>query len=135
MPLVIEISLDALYRETYDRIRVRSNYTRVLRNVLELITQRDRRALGNVKIAVSVVDHPLTRSEIPDFRRFWTDIADRVVIRVYNDWNGQLDEPTEYPRRDRVHGPCVIPFTRPAVAYDGKVVLLHFRLAPRATDR
>jgi radical SAM protein with 4Fe4S-binding SPASM domain len=133
--IAIEVSLDALYRESYDRIRRGSNYERVMKNLFTLLYERSRRGLEDkVKVMVSIINQPeLEGGEHDRFIRFWEPLVDKVIRRTYLDVRKMMPE-KEIPsvadgetRKHHVGGkgqerwPCVVPFTRLVVTYDGHV--------------
>ena len=127
--VAVEVSLDALYRDSYDRIRVGSDYDRVLKNIFTLLRERRRRGLaGQIKLMVSIVNQPeLQEGEFDSFIRFWEPAVDKVIRRTYVDTKQIMPEkkvpPTAEsgpaPQGDR--WPCLVPFTRIVVTYDGSV--------------
>jgi radical SAM protein with 4Fe4S-binding SPASM domain len=131
--VAIEISLDALYRDSYEKIRVNSNYNRVLKNVLTLLYERDMRGLKNqLKVMVSIINQPeLKHGELEEFLKFWEPLADKVIRRTYVDTKGlmpQKDCPVEKNLDNKIHmenseerWPCLVPFTRLVITYDGSI--------------
>lgn len=81
---VIDISLDALTKETYDRVRVGSDYHRVWSNVHRLIGLRDK-LRSPTKIMVSIVDQQASHEEVQRFVDYWTPLVDRVLVRTYQE--------------------------------------------------
>lgn len=79
---IIDVSLDALRKETYERIRKKSNFHRVMSNVHKLIELRDR-INPAMKIMVSIVDQPEAADEVEDFVNHWTPLVDRVLVRKF----------------------------------------------------
>ncbi len=79
---IIDISLDAANRKTYETIRVRSNYHRVWSNVHRLLYLRDK-LKAPTKVMLSIVDQPESHDEVADFIKYWTPLVDRVLVRGY----------------------------------------------------
>ena len=134
--VAIEISLDALYPESYDKIRVKSDYNRVMKNIFTLLHERNRRGLKDrLKVLVSIINQPeLKPGELETFRGFWEAIVDKVINRTYVDTKGLMPEkklPGEKTvlkqpvavstQNPQTRWPCLVPFTRIVVTYDGSI--------------
>ncbi len=124
--VAIEISLDALFSDSYNAIRVGSDYNRVMRNIFTLLYERDNRGLQNqLKVLVSIVNQPeISSNEQDTFVRFWEPLADKVIHRSYVDTKGIMpqkvvNEESVQNKEDR--WPCLLPFSRLVVTYDGSV--------------
>ncbi len=83
----IEISLDALEKESYERIRVGSNFDLVMSNVHSLIALKHKMK-SKTKILVSIIDQPEVKPEIDKFVRHWTPKVDKVIVREYTTIGG-----------------------------------------------
>jgi radical SAM protein with 4Fe4S-binding SPASM domain len=125
--VAVEVSIDALYRDSYDRIRVGSDYDRVMRNVFGLLRERGKRGLADqIKVMVSIVNQPeLQDGEFNEFIRFWEPAVDKVIRRTYVDTK-QIMPQKQVPGGSKVEDasprhPCLVPFTRIVVTYDGTV--------------
>jgi MoaA/NifB/PqqE/SkfB family radical SAM enzyme len=79
---IIDISLDAATRESYERIRLLSSYHRVWSNIHRLLYLRDKRK-APTKVMLSIIDQPESHDEVQDFVRQWTPLVDRVIVRPY----------------------------------------------------
>lgn len=120
--VAIEVSLDGLFKETYDQIRVGSNYELVMANVFSFVAKRNKKKLDNVKIMVSIVDQPeVTKGELELFDRFWTQVVDRVIMRNYVDTKELTPKKMVGKRIVNERWPCLVVFTRLVVTYDGRV--------------
>jgi MoaA/NifB/PqqE/SkfB family radical SAM enzyme len=79
---VIDISLDAATRESYEKIRVRSNYHRVWSNIHRLLYVREK-IKAPTKLMLSIIDQPESHAEVEMFVKYWTPLVDRVIVRPY----------------------------------------------------
>jgi MoaA/NifB/PqqE/SkfB family radical SAM enzyme len=79
---IIDISLDAATKNTYESIRVRSNYHRVWSNIHRLLYLREKKK-APTKVMLSIVDQPESHDEVQDFVKYWTPLVDRVMVRGY----------------------------------------------------
>ena len=118
----VEVSLDAFFRDTYEKIRVGGDYPRIIRNIMNFVSERDRRKLDNVKLLVSIVQQPeVPEGELELFNRFWSQVADKVIIRNYVDTKGLTPKKKVDERVVKERWPCLVLFTRLVVTWDGRV--------------
>lgn len=119
---IIEISVDAMDKGTYSKIRVGLDFAKVHNDVIKLVKRR--KELGSKsKIVVSIINQPIKLPHIPKVVQYWEKIADKVILRKWLTWNvldnKNFTEPFLDPAR-RV--PCPWPFERMHIATSGDVV-------------
>jgi len=120
--VVVEVSLDGFFKQTYEGIRLRGDYNRILGNIFKFIRERDRRKRDNVKLMVSIVQQPeVDDEELYLFDKFWSQIVDKVIIRNYVDTKGLTPKKDIDSREIETRWPCLVVFTRMVVTYDGRV--------------
>ncbi len=128
--LAVEVSLDALYPDSYHAIRKGSDFSRVMANIFTLLRERDARGLKDqIKLMVSIIRQPeLPKGEYEQFERFWSPLADKIIHRQYVDTKEltpkkDLDDDARWsnPENPLDRWPCVVPFTRLVVTYDGSI--------------
>jgi len=120
--IAIEFSLDALWKTSYDRIRVGSDYNTVLRNIFNIKKKIGERNIHNIKLLVSCVVQPeIEKNEYELFEKFWTPIVDKVIKRRYVDTKGIMPKKYNDESSDSNRWPCIVLFTRLVVTYDGTV--------------
>lgn len=118
----VEVSLDGFYKDTYENIRVKGDYRRILKNILNFVLERDKRKLDNVKLMVSIVQQQeVDDEEIRVFNNFWSQIADKVIIRNYVDTKGLTPKKNVDERMVDERWPCLVVFTRLVVTWDGRI--------------
>lgn len=120
--IAIEISLDALWKNSYDKIRKKSDYIRVYKNIFTLLEERKKRNLSNIKIMVSCINQPeLEDNEFNLFIKYWEDIVDKVITRTYVNTKGLTPEKKSVMAKVEKRWPCLVLFTRLVISMDGKV--------------
>lgn len=87
---IINISLDAFTPETYRIIRG-GDLTHLLQKLDYLITQRNTQQ-SRLKIQVNIIDQPDSRHELDDFRQYWGERVDNVLVRTYYDATSVIGE-------------------------------------------
>jgi pyruvate-formate lyase-activating enzyme len=80
---LIDISLDAARKESYERVRVGADYHRVWSNIHRLLYLRDKMK-APTKIMLSIIVQPeIQQEEVDEFVKYWTPLVDRVIVRGY----------------------------------------------------
>lgn len=79
---IIDISVDAATRASYERIRVGSNFHRVWSNIHRLLYLREKKK-APTKLMLSIIVQPESQEEVDQFVRLWTPLVDRVIVRPY----------------------------------------------------
>jgi MoaA/NifB/PqqE/SkfB family radical SAM enzyme len=115
---VVEISLDALTKPTYQKIRKGLDYDTVISNVHRFIDMKNKSKAGT-KILVSVIDQPEASLEIQDFIDYWQPIVDKVIKRTFTSIGGLVRDkrPEKVPQDER--WPCPQLWRRLFVNIDG----------------
>lgn len=88
---VVEISIDALTKHTYDKIRRGSDFELVISNVHRFIEMRNRKK-SRTKIFVSIIDQKEAEAELKGFVEYWDKKVDRVLTRVYTTIGGLVND-------------------------------------------
>ena len=122
----INISLDASQKSTYEKIRIGSNYDKVLENVMYLIEKRKKLRSKKPIIVVNLTKVNQPTSEIDEFVDYWSPIVDEVRIYEqisqtdlrYITKNEHIDNALSKRRRL-----CKAPFTDLIVSWDGSVAI------------
>lgn len=112
---IVDISIDAFYPESYEKIRVQGNLAVTKRNVMNLIA----RSSGNhskTKVVVSFVEQPQNKNESNLFERYWKEHGvDFVVIRRHHSCSGanlKLAKEKRIENTDLIRRPCLYPWER-----------------------
>ncbi len=114
----VEFSLDALHKETYEKIRVGSDFEKVMHNVHQFIEMRDR-LKAQTKIFVSIIDQPEAEQELEAFLAYWTPKVDRVLTRMYTSIRGLVDTRKIKIDPDLTRWPCPDLWRRFFINVDG----------------
>ena len=115
---LIEVSLDAIHKDTYEHIRRRADFEKTKFNVLRLIELRNR-LNSKAKIMVSIIEQPESRGEIEEFVEYWSPRVDRVIKRAYTSIGGLVDK--NKPKIDikQERWPCPLIWSRIFINVDG----------------
>lgn len=116
---VVDFSLDALYRSTYDKIRQKGNFLAAYNAVLSLL--RERRNYPNLRIIVNIIEQDAVSSEeIDSFKRFWKPLVDDVVVRTYVDVKGSNSASQMKMAPNQERWPCSLLWNRMAISSFGR---------------
>ncbi|MCK4994201.1 MAG: radical SAM protein [Candidatus Omnitrophica bacterium] len=115
---VVEISLDALTKQTYEKIRKNSDYELVMSNVNRFIELRNIKE-AQTKIMVSIIDQPESRHEINEFENYWTPKVDRVIKRKYTSIGGLINISRIQQANEEKRWPCPQLWRRIFINVDG----------------
>ncbi|MEK7526491.1 MAG: radical SAM/SPASM domain-containing protein [Patescibacteria group bacterium] len=120
----LDFSLDAATAETYDQVRMGSNFEKVVGHVTRFLELRQQ-IQGedpNTKVLVNMIDQPETHTEILQFFDMWEDKVDRVYVRPLHSVAGFVpltNSPETGNSPDRI--PCRVLYDRLVVDHKGNV--------------
>ena len=120
---LIEFSVDAADAETYEHVRAKLNWQRLVRNVSRMIAMRDELRSPSKIIASGIIQQGV---DIADVERYWRGLGvDAFIQRKFLTW-GWLDPSMSADKRgfiDPQTTPCPYPFERMGVDARGNVML------------
>lgn len=115
---MVDFSVDAASQQTYSRIRQGLKFEKVIQNIHNFIKIRNEMK-SECKVMVSFVEQEANRHELEDFKRYWKEIADKVLIRSLITNVNMVDCEEKVPKNIQ-RFPCPHPFRRVVVTYDGR---------------
>lgn len=115
---VVEISIDALNKQTYTKIRREGDFDRVIANVERFIQLRNKMN-AKTRIMVSIIDQKEAEAEVEDFIRYWKGRADRVIKREYTTIGGLVSAKKLKPKSNLERWPCPQLWKRMFINVDG----------------
>ncbi len=117
----INIDIDGVTKQTYEKVRKQLNFETVINNIKNLIAARNR-LHSKVKISVTIIEMDLTKAEIKPFQRLWSGVADMVYVNHYNTWTGIFpDRNTQKINTNRFIFPCKNPWREMIINYNGDI--------------
>ena len=125
----IMFSLDAITESTYDRIRVRSDFNRVMRNIETFLRVKREKGAVLPLTRVSFVKMSVNEHELGDFVDHWAEKVDFLSIQQYgNPFQGGKKGEKEELRAQNLDFQfeeafrCPQPWVRALVRNDGQVL-------------
>jgi MoaA/NifB/PqqE/SkfB family radical SAM enzyme len=117
---VIDVSLDAYSRDTYEKIRKRGKFDVVVANLQRLVELRD--ALGSpTKIMTSIIRQKEALPEVEAFREFWGQWVDEVLVRGLNTDLGIVNASETYFDPALTRWPCPQFWKRVTINHNGDI--------------
>lgn len=115
----IDISLDAYFKKTYQKIRRGADYNKVLSNVHRLIYLRNRMK-SPARIMVNMIRQEIAEEEIELFRAYWAEQADFVLVRNLHSANDLVKIKRNRPADEKRY-PCPHLWKRMTIDFEGNV--------------
>lgn len=112
----IIISFDGATKETYEKIRVGSNYDIVVSNIKRFVKMRGERGLKRPCLRVQMINMEETRNEIDSFVKMWKPIANKLGIITKRE-----RDPKRKDMSYRKAFPCPQIWQRMMICWDGEV--------------
>lgn len=121
----IYISLDALSKNTFKKIRRGLNYDTVMENVHALAEMKKKNPKYKTEIVLDFVEMDENKHETKAFKKYWTGKVDNVCISCLHNWGGQTKKTTGVHETfvSASGAPCRLLWTDLVIDWDGKVPL------------
>jgi radical SAM protein with 4Fe4S-binding SPASM domain len=116
----IEISADAATKGLYETIRRGLSFDMVLRNIEELVRQRDEGKF-NTRIMVSVIEQEANEEHLDSIVQFWKKKVDDVLVRKLLSFKGVVPRSKRYAAYLTEDVPCPFLWERVFVDASGNV--------------
>ncbi|MEO5361164.1 MAG: radical SAM protein [Nitrospirota bacterium] len=117
------VGIDAITKETYDKIRVGGNYEKTVKNVQSYRDLLIKHGNSRQKIFVQFVVSEYNANETEEFRRFWTNEGVAVKIRPKVSWAGLVDAPNLRDNKTVTRKPCYWLVRNINICADGEATL------------
>ncbi len=117
----ISFSIDALYKETYKKIRLNGDFDFVLSNIRQFLKQKKTlQKLATVQ--VSATSNQYNQNEIEAFITYWKDRVDRVRIYPEHSSEGKFGAlKSAFEQKIDNRTPCRKLFSEMVILSDGRV--------------
>lgn len=121
----IHFSLDAISEETYNKIRIGSDFKKVTENVLYFCKRKKELKRELPITRVSFVKMKYNENEMDSFVKFWTPYVDAIAIQEYNNPVLDYSKLNQLYANARIRNKnfrCTQPWFRVVVLSDGTVL-------------
>lgn len=116
----LKFSIDAATKETYEKIRIGLVFEKTVSNIESLVSRKKELGCNGPKISLVFVRQKLNESEVDDFKLYWENKVDNIIISFDDNRN---DTSSFLQKENLIPYPCRKLWTELAVTSDGKVVL------------
>ena len=123
--LRLQVSLDAITKNTYEKIRTGGNYDQVIKNVLRFLEIRNEMGSKLPTLRVNFVKTDVNKNELEDFVKFWEGKADSIGIQdLVGIMDGFGKKTNEQIEQTKLQGDfrCAQPFQRVTLRYNGTIL-------------
>lgn len=117
----IVCSIDAAEADTYNRIKVGSDFDLIHGNVSSLAGLRNSRGLPKPRIIVQMIDMKRNHEELTAFIDYWRVRADIVRVATYQSPDGRPNDRNRVRNAPESIFPCPQLWQRLTIAWDGTV--------------
>lgn len=120
---LVDFSIDAYSKDVFEEVRRGGNYPKLMRNIFGFVERRNS-LQKKTKVMVSFVAQKENQHETQEFKKFWSPIVDRVLIRQLHSALGQAkeDESKELNNSANVpRFPCPHLWKRLTIDYKGNI--------------
>lgn len=121
-----QYSFDAPTRESYKELIQVDNYEKAKRNLEQIIELRNKRN-SPMKINTHIMNFKGREREFEEFRTYWQDKVDAVLLRPVGNWGG-ADELGLTKKLEKLG--YVSAHETPAIRYPCNSIFMHFQLQP-----
>ncbi len=92
----IYLCLDGVKKETYESVRVGSDFEATEQNIQRFIDEKVKRGANTPYTNIQVVEMKATASEISAFKEKWNvPGVDHINVKAFDSWGGQIDAISE----------------------------------------
>lgn len=123
---MLEVSIDATTRETFEKIKGKDLYDRVVKNTIECCRLK-KELYPKSEIVLSFVESMINTSEKDAFVDFWQNYADYVRIRPVHQHGALVsNQRSSKEKKEEVRLPCSILWKRVEINYYGDLKYCEF---------
>lgn len=124
---VLLLSLDGATKQTYEKLRVNSDFDVVIPNVKDLLLQKKEKEFNSPLISIQIIYMQETKEEINSFFKIWKPfLSSNVFISVkeFNDFSGQIKVVNDNEIINNFNFmPCPLFWSRAVIFWDGTVTV------------
>jgi len=114
------VSINGATKESYERMRKGVAYEKVVKNIEQLVEQRDRRG-SSLSINLQFLHMKPTEDEVELFIKRWKGIVDSISILLYRNALGEEGEKYRVEDRPELVFPCPQLWQRLVLSWNGDI--------------
>jgi len=117
---MVDFSLDAVSKETYNKVRYGLPFEKVIGNVKYLLDYK-KKVNSPLKVMVSFVKQKDNMSELEEFEDYWGPLVDKVLVREMISNVNLIEVPETKDNKGLKRWPCPHWFRRIVINYNGVI--------------
>lgn len=121
----IRMCLDGITKETYEKIRLRSDFERVRNNILAFLELRNKMNSETPKVELQIIHMQNTREEVEKFKKIWKPLLrkdDVLHVQKYVNFGGEVADLTITKKNLLNKMPCLRLWNTLSICWDGVAV-------------
>jgi len=116
----IKVSIDAATKETYQKVRIGSDYDTVVENIKRLVRIRNLAGSKTPKIKINLIEMKDTAHEIAQAIEFWKPIVNQIAILRYI-YSGVGEDYSVNEVRKKSDFSCPFVWQKLSIYWDGRI--------------
>ncbi len=116
-------SFDGFSKDTYEKIRIKGKFDKVLENIEGFVALRDRIGLQKPFVRIQLVKLDINADEVEDFIAYWKNRVDLISTQDYTSRGERLGGSLKEPARPIGRRACPQLWQRAIVTWDGNVIM------------
>ncbi len=118
----IQISIDAITKDTYDKVRPGGNYDKIIKNIEEFLSIKKDLNVQLPLVRVNFVKTSINRHELQKFLDFWNDKVDMIGVQEFVTPT-KVENPSLAARSKRKESfKCSFPFKQLVINNEKKIL-------------
>jgi len=89
---MINFDIDGVTKEAYEGIRRGVDFDTVMANTLHFLDRKKALGKRRPQTRATIINMTATQGEVEAFRAYWTGRTDKVEVREYNTWLGEMED-------------------------------------------
>jgi MoaA/NifB/PqqE/SkfB family radical SAM enzyme len=123
---ILNLSVDAIKKETYEKIRVGLNFETTMKNIYNFLDLLDRNQNSKLLAKIQLIKMPENEAEWDEFKEKWQEFARGkkyidLYIKEMKDWGGYLKKEKKINSGFGLKICCVSPFDSLDIFWNGDV--------------
>lgn len=121
----ITLCLDGVTKETYEKIRVNSNFERVKKNITNFLKLRDEMNSDKPQVELQIICMQNTKDEIEKFKELWAPLlrkTDVLRLHKYVNFGGEVADRSISKSKIANKLPCLSLWNFLSICWDGVAV-------------
>lgn len=120
----IRMCLDGISKDTYEKIRIHSDFDKVVSNITDFLKLRNEIGKETPRVELQIIYMKNTKEEIEEFKKKWLPLLkekDTLHVQKFINFGGQVDNLSTTRKKWVNKLPCLRLWNSLSICWDGKV--------------